>query len=149
MKNYLSIIFLYFFIIILSAFKNVNCEHYNKLLTDLDFINVLRSLSSNTIINANRKVVFFKIKQQKKTKKAKKNLDVVMGYLYQFLISSGVDCDIYNWAHQHYVAVTKIDSMIPRSEILSRFSDIIDDVAQQNAKEVLENLTGEKLKDDF
>ncbi len=109
---------------------------------DLDnesFLRMIEDLSGNSFANSIRKLVFFELKKKIK----KKKISTYMNYLQQFLLTTGVDCDLYNWNYQHFVAITKVDAEIDKDAILDRFKGIITDVGQKLAKDVIPGLKKE------
>jgi len=118
----------------------------NEIERDIDdagFRKLVTSLSQNTYLNANRKMVFMKLVEQKgKKKRRKNNIDRIIKYVYDFLLSTGVQCDIYNWNNQHLVVITRTDWVIEREEILTRFKGLIDEVGENIAREIHKHMGG-------
>jgi hypothetical protein len=133
MKNTFGIasILFYFYIVC------VECSGSKGFLDDEKFHHMLKDLSVNSFANSSIKLVFFQIK-----KKKKRNYELYMNYLYEFLLTTGVNSDIYNWNNQHYVAITKIDAEIDKDTILNRFKGVITNVGQQAPKDVIPGLQG-------
>lgn len=123
------------FSVIFILFLNAGCNCQSMFLSDAGLINLLQSLNTDTFINKNQKVVLFKLKHQNKKKY---NYEMKMNYLREYLKSNGVHCDLYNWGNRNLVAVTRIDSEINREDLLYRFRDVVTDIS--------ENLAGEMLK---
>ena len=148
MKFCFNLFFIYISVILLMVLKKNNLvegrENYNKFIDNKGLYDLLSSMSENTYLNANRKVVFFQLITKKKKKK---NLNMIMGYLYEFLVSMGANCDIYNWNNQHFVIVTKMDNDIDKQAILDQFKDIISNVSEQGARDLLQNLNALDLKE--
>jgi hypothetical protein len=143
MKKYFNlIIFIFLSIIFLIIDKENFVKSYssNDLERDIDdagFRKLVTSLAQNTYLNANRKMVFMKLVEQKgKKKRRKNNIDRIIKYVYDFLLSTGVQCDIYNWNNQHLVVITRTDWVIEREEILTRFKGLIDEVGENIAREI-------------
>ena len=156
MKKILNLIIFSFFAIILVILKRENLVmtygDFDKNLDDDSFRKLVKSLSENTYLNANRKMVFLKLVQQKQTKKKKKNknqynMDTMINILYQFLQSTGVSCDIYNWNGQHLVIITKVENFIDRDAILDRFKGFISEVGEHLARDLYDNMTGKKRQE--
>jgi hypothetical protein len=148
MKKFLNFLIFFFISIIFLLFNKENfvqsysSDEIERDLDDAGFRKLVTSLSQNTYLNANRKMVFMKLVEQKgKKKRRKNNIDRIIKYVYDFLLSTGVQCDIYNWNNQHLVLVTRTDWVIEREEILTRFKGIIEDVGENIAREIHKHMT--------
>jgi hypothetical protein len=148
MKIFFNFLIFFFISIIFLLFNKENfvqsysSDEIERDLDDAGFRKLVTSLSQNTYLNANRKMVFMKLVEQKgKKKRRKNNIDRIIKYVYDFLLSTGVQCDIYNWNNQHLVLVTRTDWVIEREEILTRFKGIIEDVGENIAREIHKHMT--------
>jgi len=122
-----------FLLILIILFLN---KFESNKITPTEAHGILKELTANNHINSNRKVVFFMINQRKK----KMNHNSIMSYLIDFLKTTGVSCNMYNVANKHFMAVTRIDFYINKEEILNRFKDVILDVTEGMAEEILNHL---------
>ncbi len=125
-------------LMIFLMYDQIKCLNLDK----QGLYSLLNELSANTIVNQNRKVVFFLINQKKK----KLDYNRYMNYLIEFLKTSGVKCDMYNVENRHYVAVTDLDNFINRDEILLRFKNIILDIAEGLAVNFLKELNEKRTE---
>lgn len=94
------------------------------------FEELISQFSSMSFANSKTKLVFMQI-----VKKKKRNYNRFEYIIKEFLTSTGVNCEMYNWVDTHYICITDISNYIDKELILGQFKGIISNIAERGAHE--------------